>query len=297
MSYRNDYILQVNNINKQYNNFNLKDVSFKLKRNSITGFIGPNGAGKSTTIKSIMNIVNIDSGDIIFNGKSIKKARNYYDNIGYIGDTAEIYPKIKLRQLTKFYKRAHIKKWDNQKFNNYFYEVFNLNDSLLMQELSNGMRMKYFLALELSKGADLLLLDEPTAGLDPLVREELLTILYNLSNEEGKTIFLSSHITEDIDKIAKNIIYIQEGRILLHEKKKTLQKRFGKIHKNNLNNLDSKAVSELTMKSVERFDYYLIDRSLLSTEINDNVFEKINLDEILLLFDKEKRALNEKFIN
>jgi ABC-2 type transport system ATP-binding protein len=206
---KKDIVLEVKNLKKKYIDFTLNRISFELKRGTITGFVGANGSGKTTTIKSIVGLINYD-GEILYNGEKF----NPKANIGYIGETGDIYPKIKLKALTKFYSRAY-SNWDNEKFRHLFFDVFKLNENLLLQELSTGMRTKYFLSLELSKNSELIILDEPTTGLDPIIRAELLKILKNLSKKENKTIFFSSHIMEDIEEITDNVIFLRNGEIIL----------------------------------------------------------------------------------
>ncbi|MDR0919969.1 MAG: ABC transporter ATP-binding protein [Oscillospiraceae bacterium] len=220
---KKDVVLEVKNLTKKYIDFTLSNVSFELKRGTVTGFVGQNGSGKTTTIKSIMGFMNFE-GEILYNGKAF----NQKENIGYIGETGDIYPKIKIKKLTKFYSKAY-KDWDNEKFKHLFYDVFKLNDNLLLQELSSGMRTKYFLSLALSKNSELIILDEPTTGLDPVVRADLLKILHNLAEKENKTIFFSSHIMEDIDEIADNIIFIQDGRIILSGRKADIKTKYPKL--------------------------------------------------------------------
>jgi ABC-2 type transport system ATP-binding protein len=216
-------MLSVNKLNKKYFDFSLKDVSFELKKGTVTGFVGQNGSGKTTTIKSIMGFTDFE-GEILYKGKSL----NRKENIGYIGETGDIYPRIKMKTLTKFYSRAY-KDWDSEKFRRLFYDVFKLNEDLFLQELSSGMRTKYFLALNLSTNAELIILDEPTTGLDPVVRGELLKILRNLAEKENKTIFFSSHIMEDVDEIADNVLFIKDGEIILWGNKDEIKAEYPKL--------------------------------------------------------------------
>lgn len=143
-----DKILNVKGLSKKYNDFHLHHINFELKRGSITGFIGENGAGKSTTIQSILNIIDYDSGEILFNGESFQQNRNdLKKRIGYVGDNNKFYDDVKLKVIRNFVKDAYLEYWDD-KFSEYLVkDVFNLNLNMKIKELSKGMRAKFLLTL------------------------------------------------------------------------------------------------------------------------------------------------------
>lgn len=205
-------ILSVENLCKKYEKFELSSVSFSLEAGKITGFIGRNGAGKSTTLKSMLNFIHADSGNIQFFGKNYSE--NEYEikqNIGFVSGGINYYPKKKIKTITDTTKRFY-SSWDDVEYNKYL-QLFKLDENKTPDELSEGMKVKYALTLALSHHAKLLILDEPTSGLDPVSREELLDIFLLLSGK-GVTILFSTHITSDIEKCADNIIYIKEGQLL-----------------------------------------------------------------------------------
>ncbi|HEB2440929.1 ABC transporter ATP-binding protein [Bacillus thuringiensis] len=214
-------VLEVKNLNKAYKNFSLKDVTFSLNQDCITGFIGTNGSGKTTTIKAILGLVLKDSGKINFLEKDIDKhERKSKNKIGVVLDEGYFYDELTLKEMKNVIAPSYTE-WDEQVFLKYI-KRFNLNLGQKISTLSKGMRMKFAVALALSHHADLLIMDEPTSGLDPLVRSELTDILLDFMKEPGKSVFFSTHITSDLDKIADMIILIDDGQILIDEEKDTL---------------------------------------------------------------------------
>ena len=205
-------VLNVSHLSKAYPGFRLEDVSFSVRTGTIMGFIGRNGAGKSTTLKSIMNMVHADAGQVTFFGLDMtKNERTVKQRIGYAGGAVDYYKKKKIRTLLEitgvFYDH-----WDEDVCRKYL-QLFSLDENKTPSELSEGMKVKLSLVIALSHGAQLLILDEPTSGLDPVSREELLEIFRYLK-AQGVSILFSTHITSDLDKCADDITYIREGRIL-----------------------------------------------------------------------------------
>jgi ABC-2 type transport system ATP-binding protein len=208
----------VKNLNKKYKNFHLKDVSFQLEQGYIMGFIGTNGAGKTTTLKSILNMIHIDGGEISILGKSFNKHEmELKQEIGYAFGGVDYYTRNKIKQVTNVVKKFY-HNWDEETYSNYL-EKFNLDESKKIIELSAGMRVKYNLALALSHGAKLLILDEPTSGLDPVVRDNLLDIFQELVEDGEISILFSTHITSDLEKCADYITYINNGQIIKSSEK------------------------------------------------------------------------------
>ena len=205
-------IAEIKNLTKEYPGFRLDDVSFPIEQGKITGFIGRNGAGKTTTIKSILNLVHPDGGEISYfglplagNESEIKK------RIGYSTGTVSWYPRKKIRDIVAVVKKFY-ETWDEAAYRRYL-ALFELDENKTPKELSEGMKVKFNLLIALSHGAEILILDEPTSGLDPFSRDELLGIFTQLK-EQGVAVFFSTHITSDLEKCADNIIYISHGRIV-----------------------------------------------------------------------------------
>jgi len=208
-------VLNVEGLCKRYPAFRLADVSFSLGEGRITGFIGRNGAGKTTTLKSLLNLVHPDSGKIeFFEERFAERELDIKRRIGFVSGGVNYYPQKKLKLITAVTSRFY-SGWDEGAYRRYL-ETFALDEEKTPAALSEGMKVKYALALALSHGAELLMLDEPTSGLDPVSREDLLDVFLGLSGE-GKTILFSTHITSDLDKCADDIIYIKGGRILAEE--------------------------------------------------------------------------------
>lgn len=211
--------LTLENVNKKYPTFSLKDVSFSIKPGEIMGFIGRNGAGKTTTLKCIMNLIHFESGKISAFGKDMSE--NELENkqrIGFALSELNYYPNKTIGQLMDVTKRFY-KDFDEQKFEQVC-KMFNLDKNKKLEELSSGMKVKYSVAIALSHKAELLILDEPTSGLDPVSRDEVLDIFREIVKNGERAILFSTHITSDLDKCASNITYIHNGEIMYSGTKK-----------------------------------------------------------------------------
>jgi ABC-2 type transport system ATP-binding protein len=217
-------VLSINNLCKSYGTFRLQDVSFEVQRGEIMGFIGRNGAGKTTTLKSLLNLVHPDSGEVRFFGMDFRENElEIKSRIGYVSGGADFYPRKKLRLISEVTKSLY-PNWNETEYRR-LTELFALDENKTPAQLSAGMKLKYSLALALSHGAELLILDEPTSGLDPVSRDELLEIFLRLARE-GVSILFSTHITSDLDKCADRITYIREGRIVRSEDTDSFKKRY-----------------------------------------------------------------------
>lgn len=213
-------ILEINNLRKNFKSFSLKDISFSMEKGYIMGFIGPNGSGKSTTIKLILNLLRRDGGEIkVFGLDNIQHETEIKNRIGFVLDENHFYEELTLQEMKRIIAPLY-KNWDDRAFTRYLAD-FNLPPRKRIKDLSKGMKMKFSLAVALSHNAELLIMDEPTSGLDPVVRNELLEILTYLIQDENKGVFLSTHITSDLDKIADYITLINDGRIVFSTSKVT----------------------------------------------------------------------------
>ena len=212
-------MLKVEKLCKTYPSFSLKDVSFSVKPGEIMGFIGRNGAGKTTTLKSIMNMLHYESGQVIVFDKDMTAYElENKQRIGFALSELNYYPNKTIRQLMKVTKKFY-KNFDDKKFDEAC-KLFNLNLDKKLEELSSGMKVKYSVAIALSHHAELLILDEPTSGLDPVSRDEILDIFREIVKNGDRAILFSTHITSDLDKCATTITYIHNGKIIYTGKKK-----------------------------------------------------------------------------
>ena len=204
-------VLSVRGLTKRYDKFALKGVSFDVYRGEIMGFIGRNGAGKTTTLKSLMNYLHPDAGEIDFFGKPMTgNEMEIKRRTGFVTGGVDYYMRRKLRAITDV-TRGFYPNWDEAAYKRCI-AAFSLDEDKTPAELSAGMKVKYNLALAMSHRAELLLLDEPTSGLDPVSRDDLLDVFLGLKRE-GVSILFSTHITSDLDKCADRITYIRAGEM------------------------------------------------------------------------------------
>ena len=204
-------IVELKGVCKSYPAFRLREVSFSLEGGRITGFIGRNGAGKTTTIKSMLNLIHTDGGEIRYFGLPLQgHEAEIKQRVGYSTGTVSWYPRKTIRQIAAI-TAAFYPDWDEEAFRKYL-SLFGLDESKKPIELSEGMKVKFNLLLALSHRAEVLILDEPTSGLDPFSRDELLELFQTLK-EHGVTILFSTHITSDLERCADNIVYISKGEI------------------------------------------------------------------------------------
>ncbi|MSU02096.1 ABC transporter ATP-binding protein [Tissierella pigra] len=221
-------MLEIKNVSKNFEKFKLNDISFNLESGYIMGFIGPNGAGKSTTIKLIMNLLKKDSGEIkIFGKDHIDFEREVKNRIGFVYDESYFYEDLTINQMKNIIAPFY-KNWDEKMFSKYIKD-FNLDYTQKIKKLSKGMKMKFSLATALSHNADLIIMDEPTSGLDPIFRREILDILYSVIQDENKSIFFSTHITTDLEKVADYITFINNGEIVFSKSKDEVLESYGVV--------------------------------------------------------------------
>ena len=220
--------ITVENLTKVYDGFTLKDVSFKVPEGSVVGFIGENGAGKSTTIKALLGLIPVDKGQVEVLGHKIfmeEKDVTRREQIGVVFDECNFPLGLKGKDVQNMLKNIY-RTWDAKKFRDYM-DRFEIPMNKKIKDLSKGMKMKLSIAAALSHDSRLLILDEATSGLDPVVRSEILDIFREFIEDEQHTIFLSSHITSDIEKIADYVMLIHKGRLLFTEDKDELLYNYG----------------------------------------------------------------------
>ena len=192
--------IEIKNLRKSLGNFSLKIDDLKVPEGFVTGFIGPNGSGKTTTIKLIMNMINKDQ-----------------EKIGYVGEFSGYLHEAKVEKIKKSISSFY-KNWDEKLYEKYMTKL-NLNEDKVYKDLSKGQQKKFEIVMAISHHPKLIIMDEPTANLDPLVRNEVLEILQERIEEDNATVFFSTHITSDLDKIGDYIVFIYKGEIFLADTK------------------------------------------------------------------------------
>lgn len=205
-------LLEVEGLTKRYPGFTLDSVSFRLETGYIMGFIGRNGAGKTTTLKSMLGLVHADAGSVRIDGTEYREDEHLAkQKLGVAFGGVDYYPRARLSDIARVTRRFY-EVWDETQYRALL-QRFQLDEKKRVRELSQGMKVKFSLALALSHNAKMLLLDEPTSGLDPVSREELIELLQHIVEDGEHSILFSTHITSDLEKCADYITYIRGGRI------------------------------------------------------------------------------------
>ncbi|WP_130859070.1 ABC transporter ATP-binding protein [Gracilibacillus phocaeensis] len=211
-----DNVIELRGVSKAFNGFSIEDVDLQIKQGYITGFIGENGAGKSTMIKLIMNLLEPDEGEVrVFGLDYTRHAKEIKGRIGFVYDQNIYYPSLSLKDISKIVAPAY-QHWDKQQFAKYV-DQFELPFHQPIKKLSKGMQMKASIAMALSHDAELIVMDEPTTGLDPTFRRQLHDIFQEVMMDERKSIFFSTHITSDLERLADYIALVDKGEILFHQ--------------------------------------------------------------------------------
>ncbi|MFF5993367.1 ABC transporter ATP-binding protein [Lysinibacillus sp. KU-BSD001] len=274
--------IEVKHVYKKIGEFELRDLSFSLEQGTVMGFIGQNGAGKSTTIKCILNLLKITTGEISVFGKNhIQHEVEMKEDIGVVFDELHIPDSLTSIDLNKFYGNVY-KNWDSTYFFNLL-EKLDVSKYTKVKDLSRGMKMKLSLALALSHHPKLLILDEPTSGLDPIVRDEVLDMLLVFMEDESHSILFSSHITSDLEKIADTITFIHKGEIVFSESKDVLLYDYG-LWKGTVAQATEISEHAILGKRKSAFGIeLLVKRTLVSPAFT---LEKPTIDDVMVFFVK-----------
>ena len=206
-------LIEINGLCKNFETFRLKSVSFSLEEGYIMGFIGRNGAGKSTTLKTMLNLMKYDGGEVSLCGLSMPKDELEIKNkVGYVFGGVDFYPEAKISRITDVTKTFY-NEWDDARYKE-LCERFEIDQNKKFKQLSAGMKVKYSVAVAMSHNPKLLILDEPTSGLDPAARDDLVLLFQEFVEDGAHSILFSTHITSDLEKCADYITYIKQGQIL-----------------------------------------------------------------------------------
>lgn len=217
--------IEIKNLCKSYGDFTLNNVNLTLPTGTIMGFIGENGAGKSTTIHLMLDLVKKDSGEIkVLDSVCNSKNKSLKEDIGVVLDESSFPDSLTVKNIKAIMKHTY-KSWSNETFDSYIGE-FSLPNNKQIKDFSKGMRVKLSIAVALSHNSRLLILDEATSGLDPIAREEILEVFQDFIQDETHSVFISSHITSDLEKICDYITFIHKGKIVLSNLKDDLLEKF-----------------------------------------------------------------------
>ena len=277
--------LELHSVCKKYGGFALRNVGFTLPRGTVMGLIGENGAGKTTTIKAVLDLIRPDSGEITVLGEQSTSNPTVRERIGVVLDDGGFPSTMNAVQVDTLLGRAY-RNWDTAQFFRYI-KRFGIDKEKAIKDYSKGMKTKLNIAAALSHDAELLLLDEPTSGLDPVVRDEVLDLLYDFMQDENHAILLSSHITRDLDKIADEITFIHKGEVLLSEPRDELLDTCG-ILRCTADQLDALDPSAVRAKRVGAFGCEALVRRD-GVPANWSV-DPVNIEQIMLFLTRGERA-------
>lgn len=279
-------LITVDSIVKKYKNFTLDKVSFELESGHIYGFVGENGSGKSTTMKAISSLINLDEGHVLINGKESQDLEpEEREKLGFTLDEICLPDNLKIRLINNILKNA-FENWDETLFFKYL-TTFNIDVNKKIKELSKGMKAKFNIIISLCHGANILILDEPMNGLDPVARDEFCTLLTDYIEEgENRTILISSHIISDLEKICTDFIFIHNGKIILNESKKIIDSGFLKL---TLNEDEFDAFDKFKIVRFKKMGGNY-DVLISNSEENKNIpnVEKASAEDILIFLIKGK---------
>ncbi|MEG2956545.1 MAG: ABC transporter ATP-binding protein [Clostridia bacterium] len=282
-------ILEIKKLSKTYSDFSLKDIDLNIPKGSIVGLIGENGAGKSTTIKLILNQIKKSSGEIkIFGKDNIQDEKEIKKDIGAVLDSAFLSEYLTVEDINKIMKNFY-ENWSEDKF---FKDVekASLPRKKLLKEFSTGMKMKVQIITALAHDPKLLILDEPTNGLDPVARNELLDIFREFIQDEEKSILISSHITTDLEHIADYIVFIHSGSILLSMAKDELLENYAlvKCKEKEFANIDSLDYVRY-IKNAYGYDLLVQNKREFKKKYSSLVIDKVSIEDIMLLYVKGEK--------
>lgn len=275
-------VIELRNIHNEFKDFKIEDLSIEVKKGFVTGFIGANGAGKSTTIKIIMNLLKPDKGEVkIFGLDYAKNEKAIKERIGFVYDDNVFYEQVTLLDMKKIIAPSY-KQWDERLFKKYV-DQFELPLKKKMKTFSKGMKMKASLAFALSHQAELIIMDEPTSGLDPVFRRELLDLLHEEMLSGEKTIFFSSHITTDLDRLADYITFIQDGKLVFSKEFYQIEEEYAIVKgANDLLDTDTEKEFVAIRKANTGFEALTNNQSSVKKIFGSEVIlEKASLEDIM----------------
>ena len=276
--------IELSHINKSFGDFAIRDLNLAVPSGTICGLVGENGAGKSTTIRLLMGALQPDSGTASVLGADVSSPafREMKENVGVVLDEAYFPESLNATQVGKI-MAATYRRWDQRLYDSYL-KRFDLPEKKQFKDFSRGMRMKLAIAVALSHQPKLLVLDEATAGLDPIVRDEVLDIFNEFTREEDHSILISSHILSDLEKLCDYIAFIHKGDLLFCEEKDQLLEQYG-IFEDSRENLDCLQPEAIVAREESRYGGVraLVKRDLAPTGFR---LEKPTVEDVVLFLVK-----------
>ena len=280
--------IKLSHINKSFGDFAIRDLNLMVPSGTICGLVGENGAGKSTTIRLLMGAMRPDSGTASVLGVDVTSPefREVKENVGVVLDEAYFPESLNAAQVGKI-MAATYRQWDQKLYDGYL-KRFDLPEKKQFKDFSRGMRMKLAIAVALSHQPKLLVLDEATAGLDPIVRDEVLDIFNEFTREEDHSILISSHILSDLEKLCDYIAFIHKGDLLFCEEKDQLLEQYG-IFEDSRENLDCLQPEAIVAREESRYGGVraLVKRDLAPTGFR---LEKPTVEDVVLFLVKGAKS-------
>lgn len=281
--------IKVKNLNKKYEGFELKNISFEIPEGSIVGLIGENGAGKTTTIKSILNIINSE-GEIQVLGKDIKQnEKEIKSKLGVVLDDSFLSEYLTPKKINSIMKDFY-NTWDKKLFEKYI-KIFKLPENKMIKDFSSGMKMKLKIATAISHKPQILILDEPTSGLDPIVKNEILDIFRQfIAEDETRSILVSTHITTDLEHISDYIMFIKNGEITLNLPTSEILENYGIVK------CDEKDFSKISKEDYEyyrkeKYQYEVLvkNKKMIKSKYGISTIDKASIEDIMLFYIKGEK--------
>lgn len=276
--------LILENVTKHYKDFTLDNISFKVPQGSIVGLIGENGAGKSTTINTILGLIRKDSGTISILGETDINAV-HKNNIGVVFDGNNYPDMLTPKQLGKIFENIY-SSWDKKKYRELL-DRFDLPMNKKINQFSKGMKMKYAISVAFSHHSKLLILDEATSGLDPIMRDEILDMFLDFIQDEENSILVSSHITSDLEKVADYIVFIHKGKLVFSKSKDELLENYG-ILKCGASLFDEIDKKEMIAYRKQDYEWQILveNRRAIQKKYPKAFIIPASIDEIMLMYVK-----------
>lgn len=290
-----DYVnaIEIKGLTKKYDGFTLNNISFDVPKGSIMGFIGQNGSGKTTTIRALLNIIKRDAGTIKLLGlDNIENEYEIKEQVSAVFDELPFHEDFNAKQMNIILGSIY-KEWDIAKYKEYL-DRFALPEKKKIKQFSKGMKMKLQIAAALSHNAKLLIMDEATTGLDPVVRNEILDIFREYLQDEENSILMSSHITSDLEKIADSVTFIDKGNLLVSGYKDDIIESHGLLK---CTKADYKEIAPEDIVSARVTDFgaeiMVSDRALCRKKYSGAIIDKTTLEEIMLFYvNRSKKEWN-----